>query len=360
MRILAALTAAAFAAAPIIRRADRPDARYLEAGAKYSAVIALGRVGDATLVAPQWLVTAGHVANAFRAHPSVDIAGRTYQIDRVVVHGEWRELGPHDVGLIRLRQPVVGVTPIPMYRGTRERGSIAAIVGHGGSGTGASRDRSEDGRRRAATSRVDSVSRAWIYFSFDTPPKGTELEGAPGPGDSGGPAIISVNGRPQVAGVSSAGFDGRDGPGSYGAIDVFTRVSTHVAWIDSVMRAPNQATTAARPNAAGQGTTLPDTPVGRRYKAFLDAMHAATDSAIVAFLDANFDARELAARSSRDRLPNFRRLADRLKDAKIETITKAEPLALTARLVGAAGTTTIELICAPEPPNKIVDWRRYD
>jgi hypothetical protein len=100
--------------------------------------------------------------------------------------------------------------------------------------------------------------------------------------------------------------------------------------------------------------------VGRRYKAFLEAMHAATDSAMVAFLDANFDARELAARSARDRLPNFRRLADRLKDAKIEAITKAEPLSLTARLVGAAGTTTIELICAPEPPNKIVDWRRYD
>jgi hypothetical protein len=169
-----------------------------------------------------------------------------------------------------------------------------------------------------------------------------------------------VAGRQQIAGISSAGFDGRDGPGSYGAVDVFTRVSTHAAWIDSVMRAPNQAAAPARPNAARQGTTLPDTPVGRRYKAFLDAMHAATDSAIVAFLEANFDARELAARSARERLPNFRRLAERLKDAKIEAITKAESLALTARLVGTAGTTTIELICAPEAPNKIVDWRRYD
>ena len=151
---------------------------------------------------------------------------------------------------------------------------------------------------------------------------------------------------------------GRDGPGSYGAVDVFTRVSTHVRWIDSVMRAPNQAARPVRPDAAGQGTAVPDTPAGRRYKAFLDAMHAATDSAIMAFLEANFDARELAARPARDRLPNFRRLAERLKDARIEAITKAEALALTARLVGVAGTTTIELICAPEAPNKIVDWRR--
>lgn len=360
MRILAFMAAAAVATSPIIRRADRPDARYLEAGAKYKSVIALGRVGDATLIAPHWLLTAGHVANAFKDRPSVEISGRTYNVDRVAVHDAWRELGPHDVGLIRLREPVVGVPTISLYRGRSERGSIATIVGHGGSGTGASRARVEDGRTRAATSRVDSTSAAWLYVSFDAPPKGTDLEGAPGPGDSGGPAILTVGGRAQVAGVSSAGFDGRDGPGSYGAVDAFTRVSTHLAWIDSVMRVPNQAGAAARPNAAVQGTALPDTPVGRRYKAFLDAMHAATDSAIVAFLEANFDARELAARPARDRLPNFRRLAERLKDAKVESITKAEPLVLTARLVGTAGTTTIELICAPESPNKVVDWRRYD
>ena len=360
MRILAAISVAAVAATPIIRRADRPDARYLEAGAKYNAVIALGRVGDATLIAPQWLLTAGHVANAFRGRPSVEVGGRAYRIDRVAVHGAWRELGPHDVGLIRLAEPVVGIAPIPLYRGKAERGTVATIIGHGGSGTGASRERAEDGRTRAATSRVDSVTASWLYFSFDAPPRGTDLEGAPGPGDSGGPAIISAGGRAYVAGVSSAGFDGRDGPGSYGAVDVFTRVSTHVAWIDSVMRAPNHAVPVERPNEVGQGTTLPDTPAGRRYKAFLDAMHAGTDSAIVAFLEANFDARELAARSARDRLPNFRRLAERLKDAKIDAITKAEPLSLTARLVGAAGATTIELICAPEAPNKILDWRRYD
>ena len=360
MRALALIAVASVATTPIIRRADRPDAGYREAGAKYTAVIALGRVGDATLIAPQWLLTAGHVANAYRNRPSVDIAGRTYQIDRIAVHGAWRELGPHDVGLIRLAEPVAGVAPIALYRGGSERGVVATIVGHGGSGTGASRERAEDGQTRAATSRVDSVSNAWLYFSFDAPPKGTDLEGAPGPGDSGGPAIITAGGRRQVAGVSSAGFDGRDGPGSYGAVDVFTRVSTHIAWIDSTMRAPNAPSPPARPNAAVQGTTLPDTPVGRRYKAFLDAMHAATDSAIVAFLEANFDARELSARSARERLPNFRRLADRLKDAKIDAITKAEPLALTARLVGVAGATTIELICAPESPNKIIDWRRYD
>jgi hypothetical protein len=349
----------------IIRRGDREDAKYLAAGARYSAVVALGRAGDATLIAPQWLLTAGHVAAAVRNRASVTIGGRDYPIARVVVHPEWRELGPHDVGLVQLARAVDGIAPIALNRSATERGAIATLVGHGGAGTGDSRARTEDGRARAATSRVDSVSAAWLYFSFDAPPGGTDLEGAPGPGDSGGPAIVTVNGSNFVAGVSSAGFDGRNGPGSYGAVDVFTRVSTHAAWIDSAMASPAQpvqtSTVPARvPATSTQEPRLPDTPVGRRYAAFLQAMRAGSDSAILAFLRTNFDEAELAARPAEARLANFRRLSERLRDAKIEAITKSEPLELTARLVGKMGPTTIELICAREAPNKIVDWRRFD
>ena len=359
--IAVAVSLAALSSSTIVRRADRSDAAYLEAGAKYPAVIPLGRVGDATLIDRQWLLTAAHVANAVRhgrGPRRLAIGGSEYEIDRVAVHGSWRELGPHDVGLIRLDRPVNGVAPVALYRGNGERGAIATLVGHGGFGRGDSRERSEDGRARAATSQVDSVSVAWLYFSFDSPPGGTELEGAPGPGDSGGPAILTVGGRAMVAGVSSAGYDGRDGPGTYGAVDVFTRVSTHLTWIDSVLRAP----AAASPNTspASQGAKLPDTPAGRRYAAFLQAMRVGTDSAILAFLEANFDERELSARPARDRLPNFRRLSERLRDAKVEAVTASEPTRLVARLTSHAGVTTIELLLAPETPHKIVDWRRFD
>jgi hypothetical protein len=364
-KVVAVAASCAVASWPIVRRADRADVRYLEAGARYPAVVALGRAGDATLIAPRWLLTAAHVAAAVQGRRSVDIAGKGYGIERVVLHPEWRALGPHDVGLVRLDRPVQGVKPMGLYRANHERGLVATIIGHGGAGRGDSRERTEDGRARAATSRVDSASAAWLFFSFDAPPSGTDLEGAPGPGDSGGPAVLRVSGSDLVAGISSAGFDGRDGPGSYGAVDVFTRVSTHAAWIDSVMRSglsmePSSPSAVPQRGGAPQGVKLPDSPVGKRYAAFLAAMRTGTDSAIVAFLEANFDERELASRSARERLPNFRRLAERLRDARIEAITKSEPLSLTARLVGAAGITTIELICAPEAPNKIVDWRRYD
>jgi len=62
------------------------------------------------------------------------------------------------------------------------------------------------------------------------------LEGISGPGDSGGPTLIDLC----VAGVSSAqrvvidvDDEGREtgGPGRYGVIEVYTRVSSYLPWI---------------------------------------------------------------------------------------------------------------------------------
>jgi hypothetical protein len=139
------------------------------------------------------------------------------------------------VALLKLATPVKGIEPAQLYSGSGEANQIAYLVGNGKTGTGDSRARVDDDAWRAATSRVDSVNRDAIFFSFDAPPAGTELEGAPSAGDSGGPALLAIGSQQFVIGISSAGFDGRSGPGSYGAVDVFTRVATHRSWIDSVM-----------------------------------------------------------------------------------------------------------------------------
>ncbi len=44
-----------------------------------------------------------------------------------------------------------------------------------------------------------------------------------------------MRGKFYIAGVSSAGFDGVAGPGTYGAADHFTRVSSYLGWIEGVM-----------------------------------------------------------------------------------------------------------------------------
>lgn len=56
------------AAAPhaIVIRHDRADAQYRALAEKFPAVSSFGRAGAATLVAPQWVVTAAHVAAHMR------------------------------------------------------------------------------------------------------------------------------------------------------------------------------------------------------------------------------------------------------------------------------------------------------
>jgi hypothetical protein len=90
-----------------------------------------------------------------------------------------------------------------------------------------------DHRRRAVTNRVDDAGPRRLFMGFDTPEQATALEGIGGPGDSGGPAVIERGGTRYVAGISS-GAMGK--PGQYGAIDVYTRVSAYVDWIEQAMR----------------------------------------------------------------------------------------------------------------------------
>jgi hypothetical protein len=126
---------------------------------------------------------------------------------------------------------VDGVTPVTLYAGDGEAGTVATLVGHGDTRTGQGGTWARDFVRRAATNRVEAVQRGRLVFRFDEPPAATELEGTPGRGDSGGPALLRIDGRYVVAGVSSAGTDGRYGPATYGAEDHFTRVADYVDWI---------------------------------------------------------------------------------------------------------------------------------
>jgi hypothetical protein len=243
---------------PIIRRDDRPDSSYCNLGREAKALVSIGRAGDGVLIGSRWVLTAGHVARSLSEQDpvmrSVEVGGVTYEVKATFVHPEWTEMGPHDIGLVYLDRPVTGVIPMLLYRDTAEKGVVATLLGHGMAGTGASAERIEDGKARGATSRVDSVDSKWLYFSFDAPPSGTDLEGAPGAGDSGGPALVKVNGMTFVAGVSSAGYDGQSGPGSYGAVDVFTRVSTHADWIDKTIAsatATPESPRSGRPSGRG-------------------------------------------------------------------------------------------------------------
>ncbi|MEO8032701.1 MAG: trypsin-like serine protease [Gemmatimonadota bacterium] len=220
----------------IVIRHDRPDSLYLALGARFPAVAQIGRAGDGTLIADRWVLTAGHVAAGIDVdRAQVRIGGKSYDIKRAIVHPRWQELGPHDIGLLELTQPVTGVDPLPLYEGTDEQGQVAVIVGHGDTRSGKGGPWKQDGLARGAMSRIVGTDEDHLVFRFDAPPKGDSLSGAPGRGDSGGPALILRGNQALIAGVSSAGFDGSNGPGTYGAVDHFTRVSGYLSWIRAAM-----------------------------------------------------------------------------------------------------------------------------
>ncbi len=114
------------------------------------------------------------------------------------------------------------------------------VVGAGMRGTGLTGPVEDDGRIRGATNRIDEAAEAWLRFVFDAPDaeNATDLEGISGPGDSGGPALLVIDGTASIAGINSGQDDVATGgqPGRYGVSEYYTRVSSYIPWIEQTMR----------------------------------------------------------------------------------------------------------------------------
>ncbi|MHC5112382.1 MAG: trypsin-like serine protease, partial [Planctomycetota bacterium] len=139
-----------------------------------------------------------------------------------------------NMALLRLDKVVKKIKPIELYRGNQEEGQLMRFVGYGDTGDGRTAPKHTDRKRRAATNIVEKFDDDHLYFTFDEPPSGTELDGVSGPGDSGGPALLEVDGRMLLGGISSASMGD---PGRYGITEVHARVSPHIAWIEKSMAA---------------------------------------------------------------------------------------------------------------------------
>ncbi|HEY0114989.1 MAG TPA: trypsin-like serine protease [Allosphingosinicella sp.] len=258
--MLAAIAASLSVPVPaIVIRHDVPDRQYRAREASFPAVFALyvNRAGHkdcvATLIAPQWAVTAAHctrdapftqaMAQARPRH-RVEIAGRAAFVDRVVRHpaSERREGGSFrhwvDLALVHLSRPVRDVTPLRLHRADDEQGLTVWLPGWGTTGTGMAGLAAPDGRFRLAQNRVSGVQGGWLFWRFDDPSSGAALplEGVSGPGDSGGPALVRRGGRYEILGISSSQQSGGRPEGTYGVIEGYVRVSQFAAWINEVAR----------------------------------------------------------------------------------------------------------------------------
>jgi hypothetical protein len=231
--------------------------------AEYDAVGLVGnRTGwfcTGTLIAPQFVLTAGHCAEGIRAtHGRFAIDGSTYATSQVYVHPDYNgnRIGfsdnANDIAIFQLSVSVAGVEPDAIFRGTPHVGDVVTLVGFGAGGTGSSGHDGSFGTKRAGTTPIDGVTPRRILWTFDN-----NQESNTAPGDSGGPAYITMGGVNYVAGVTSGGdrYDAGIGDHSYD-----TRVDYYASWIDSIVGISEPLDSGPAPGPQPSGDDHADVP----------------------------------------------------------------------------------------------------
>jgi Trypsin len=283
----------AYDAFSIVIRHDRDDEKYLALGAKYPVVGFFQENVGCTLIAPRWAITAAHVVESNPAFIDyyVMFGGTRYEIEKIIIHPKRvRDTvdSSADIALLKLKEPVTGITPALLYDRMDEGGKQVVLAGYGRTGNGLTGITGDRGKLRGATNEIEGALENSLLLVFDAPPLGTELEGINGPGDSGSPALYEENGKLYIMGVSSfnSGSVEKGTASKYWTFEGYARISTRRQWILDVIKAD--------PPSAFWGdlkkienSIFPANVFGRRAAAFFKAFNSGKESEIANFYAAH-------------------------------------------------------------------------
>lgn len=180
----------------------------------------------------------------------------------------------NDIALLKLAKPVLDVRPAELFRGKPKIGTQLFLCGYGAYAPGTEADQNKwnrNGTKRAAENILDRDGAhpdgGLIAYDFDagnderntlannllldkelqtmlgagaSDKNPLPLEGSAYPGDSGGPAFALEDGKWKVVGICGFGTDyPLQGPvhsPQYGDVLCYTRVPSHLAWIERSMQ----------------------------------------------------------------------------------------------------------------------------
>lgn len=198
-----------------------------------------------TLIAPQWVLTAGHCLSAndeFTPSPystfffignDVNSGGWSgpdgdlYSVDKFYVHPNYSPLlVVNDVALMHLKAPVTNVAPLPMNTTPIDSSFVGEDVFFVGFGVTSGTYQSGGGVKRSTYVPLTSYSKT--SFSTYSGTTGTCY------GDSGGPGFLNIDGVWKVAGTVSTGGGGSTGDECLG-ISNQMRVDAYIEWIYSLV-----------------------------------------------------------------------------------------------------------------------------
>ena len=255
------------------------DSTYLALGSNYLSV---GQIqgydtqggeyaASGVVIAPNWVLTAGHVvSDAMSLNFFLDGGGSwdSFASRAAIKASDWianpnytgNLNSGYDIGLIHFDN-AFSVNPAVLYTGTGEVGQVGTMVGYGSTGTGSTGFTTFDGLKRGGQNMIDTVAvtpgkggNRILLTDFDSGLAGDNsygssssllLESLIAPGDSGGGLFTSCGTSSYLddclVGITSFGWGRLDGnPDSdYGDVGGFTRVSSFISWINSIIGLPS-------------------------------------------------------------------------------------------------------------------------